>query len=292
MIKQIFDSYDLERALTTGIVCLVCPTDSGETRNLVVTRNVEIVAKIGEGAKFEIDHGKDIRVEIDAFDLLKREQMVIQPHLFDGVVNQIASVERYDGPIRNASVSFQRDQVVKVLEGEAELTGTIVFVNESSITQRYVVLLDRGDKTESVIFDEGFVSEDGGKRFKTPDVEGVDFWRHADGCDYKPVINLNQDGYNAAFPFVFVVGLDEDSKTIAVNADGVDDKGVQVFEKVKLNMLPVECEQYLLINDKDVLSVSVDVLEKLNLADGALGLPVLVYVQGLDIIHITLLANG
>lgn len=292
MIKQIFDSYELERALTTGIVCLVCPTNDGESRNLVVTRNVEIVAKIGEGAKFDIDHDKDIRVAIDAFDLLKREQVEIKPHLFDGVVNQIASVEPYDGPIRNASVGFQRDQVVKVLDGEAELTGTIVFVNNSSVAQRYVVLLDRGDKTESVIFDESFVSEDGCKRFKTSDNNGVDFWRYADGCDYRPVIDLNKDGYNAAYPFVFVVGLDADTKTIAVNADGVDDKGEQVFEKVKLNMLPVECEQYLLINDKDVLTVSVDVLEKLNLSDGALGLPVLVYVQGLDIIHITLLANG
>lgn len=297
MFNKITDIRQALLAMEQGIVCMICPTDTDETRNLIVTRHREIIGQLSQVNNafddlepyLEVD---DISTSHYAYDLLNDKVVEMKLHLFNGQAFQMASIEPFDGPVRSLDYSFERDQSVEVVANEGETqVGTIVFINEKSQAQRFVVLIEADGLSKTLMFDEAGICEDGKHVLKPADkTEGVEFWRYIGGGEYLPAIDLRKDGYDVPQPLVFVVGYDKDVLTIAVDTYGKDSKGEKVFEKVMVNMLPVECEYYLLVSETDISCISKQVMK---LIDGPfpLVLPVLAYIDGLEITHITLLAR-
>jgi hypothetical protein len=297
MFNKITDIRQALLAMEQGIVCMVCPTDTDETRNLIVTRHREIIGQLsqvnnafdGLEPYLEVD---DISTSHYAYDLLNDKVVEMKLHLFNGHTYQMASIEPFDGPVRTLDYSFERDQSVEVAinEGETQV-GTIVFINEKSQAQRFVVLIEADGLSKTLMFDEAGICEDGKHTLKPAEkTEGVEFWRYIGGGEYLPAIDLRKDGYNVPQPLVFVVGYDKDVLTIAVDTEGKDSKGEKLFEKVMVNMLPVECEYYLLVSETDISCISKQVMRQID-GPFPLVLPVLAYIDGLEITHITLLSR-
>lgn len=297
MFNKITDIRQALLAMEQGIVCMVCPTDTDETRNLIVTRHREIIGQLsqvnnafdGLEPYLEVD---DISTSHYAYDLLNDKVVEMKLHLFNGHSFQMASIEPFDGPVRTLDYSFERDQSVEVATNEGETqVGTIVFINEKSQAQRFVVLIEEDGLSKTLMFDEAGICEDGKHTLKPAEkTEGVEFWRYIGGGEYLPAIDLRKDGYDVPQPLVFVVGYDKDVLTIAVDTEGKDSKGEKLFEKVMVNMLPVECEYYLLVSETDISCISKQVMSQID-GPFPLVLPVLAYIDGLEITHLTLLAR-
>lgn len=303
MIKKITSISALKNALLEGVVALVFPDADGVEKYLVITNHDGLIGSAIKRYNSHLDvenaiselRQADSEAEngcFYAFDIVNLEPVEVKPHLFEGTAIFVASTKPYSGPIRNGGKEIQRDQLVDIVGKDDQFTGTVVYINDGNDDQRYTVIIDVDGKSKSVFFGKDLVSEDGENRIKLSSDEGmVSFWRYCDGWDYSPVIDLSSDGLDAAYPLIFVIGQGEDSKTIATNRDGFDEKGNRVFEKVKLDMLPVECEQYLLMNESSVDFISKEVYMKFGAPANSLALPVLAYIRGFSIEHVTLLAN-
>ncbi|MEG0868896.1 MAG: hypothetical protein RSG77_17835 [Hafnia sp.] len=296
MFQALTKIKQLLMAMNEGIVCMVCPTDTDGSKNLIVSRHPGLIEQISKvaGSFAELEpylEVEDSATVIHAYDLLAKKVVEIKPHIFNGTAHQIGSIHQFDGVVRGGCLLFKRDQEVEIFTDGEVSKGTIVFINEKSSTQRYIVLRDDNGASQTLMFDANGRSEDGAHSLTV--VEGeVEFWQYIHGGTYQPAIDLREDGFGTPYPLIFVVGYDSEAQTIATDLDGKSSTGEQLFNKVKVNMLPVECEYYLLINDRDVVCISKESKQSMDIDPGAIVLPVLAYLHGLEIKHVTLLARS